>query len=69
MSDTLLELQKGDVRPSGSKSAIRRYTFDDIYGENDTFETALERAKKAADNDASVFIYGETGTGKELRCV
>lgn len=66
MSDTLLELQKGDVRPSGSKSAIRRYTFDDIYGENDTFETALERAKKAADNDASVFIYGETGTGKEL---
>ena len=27
---------------------------------------ALHRAKKAAENDAAVFIYGETGTGKEL---
>lgn len=51
---------------NGGIGGIRRYTFDDIYGENPKFKAAVERAKKAAKNDASVFIYGETGTGKEL---
>ncbi len=67
MSDTLLELQEGVLEhvplpPSG----IKRYTFDDIYGKNAIFSEVVEKAKRAADNDASVFIYGETGTGKEL---
>lgn len=67
MSDTLLELQKNTKQPEARrKNNIRRYSFEDIYGENEDFEVALSRARKAAENDATVFIYGETGTGKEL---
>lgn len=75
MSDTLLELQEGalghaledkEKGPALTSGGIRRYTFDDIYGQNPQFAQVVERAKRAAGNDASVFIYGETGTGKEL---
>lgn len=70
MSDTLMELQKGGM-PAGAgtnqkNSKIKKYSFEDIYGENPAFAEVVERAKRAADIDASVFIYGETGTGKEL---
>jgi len=70
MSDTLLELQKGAIPQADSettkKPKIKHYSFEDIFGSSPMFSDALKRAKKAADNDASVFIYGETGTGKEL---
>ena len=71
MSDTLLELTESKHEPAAEAGvhlpgSIKRYTFDDIYGENPAFRELISRAKKAARNDASVFIYGETGTGKEL---
>ncbi len=68
MSDTILELQEKKIEPEKPKrrSSIRRYTFNDLIGRAAPFAAAIERAKNAAKNDASVFIYGETGTGKEL---
>ncbi|MGN0658199.1 MAG: sigma-54 interaction domain-containing protein [Emergencia sp.] len=66
MSDTILELQEKDRKPHDAKPKVRRYTFEDIIGKNAGFTAVVERAKRAAGNNASVFIYGETGTGKEL---
>ena len=69
MSDTLLKLREEALKqetPVQAVPGIRSYTFEDIYGENEQFEAVVNRAKKASSNDASVFIYGETGTGKEL---
>ena len=68
MSDTLLELREGTMESGASQQAakgIKRYTFSDIHGQNPQFTQVVERARRAADNDASVFIYGETGTGKD----
>ena len=48
------------------RRGIRRYQFSNIIGENRKFEETIARAKKAANNDTSVMLYGETGVGKEL---
>lgn len=67
MSDTLLKLQEEYLDPPKiSQPKIRHYNFYDIIGENGNFKRAIDTAKKAAKNKVSVFIYGETGTGKEL---
>ena len=67
VSDSLLEIQEGKMEHVPIKGPeIMKYTFSDIFGENERFLEVLKRARKAAINDASVFIYGETGTGKEL---
>ena len=68
MSDTILELQekKLPTRRKPKNPGIPRYTFGDLIGENQAFAEVKRRAERAAGNDASVFIYGETGTGKEL---
>jgi len=66
MSDTILELQENKIKPKDVVPKIRKYTFDDLIGKSPAFLAAVERGKSAARNNASVFIYGETGTGKEL---
>jgi len=43
-----------------------KYTFDDIIGVSEKISRIKEKARKFAKSDANVFIFGETGTGKEL---
>ena len=45
---------------------IKTYNFSNIIGNNTEFRKVIDIAKRAAKGSASVFIYGETGTGKEL---
>ena len=79
MSDTILDLQSdltarktseetSEVSDKGKapQRGIRRYRFSDIIGESRKFEETIARARKAANNDTSVILYGETGVGKEL---
>jgi len=53
-----------------AKQIIRKleakYTFDDIVGNNTLVDSAIDKAKKAANTPATVILRGESGTGKEL---
>lgn len=66
MSNTILDLQSGKTKSKKKSSGIRKYTFDNIIGESEAIQKQINIAKKAAKTNAAVFIYGETGTGKEL---
>lgn len=67
MSDTILKLQNEIGKPETSKSKkIKKYSFNNILGSSENFVNVIKKAKKASENSASVFIFGETGTGKEL---
>ena len=43
-----------------------KYTFEDIIGESEALQQAVNLAKVAAATPASVLLRGECGTGKEL---
>lgn len=67
MSHAIMKLQRVNVDSVRIKGrVIKKYNFADLIGQNKTFLNVIKRAKKAAHSNASVFIYGETGTGKEL---
>ena len=66
MSNTILDLRGGANIVDKKEPSIRKYTFDNIIGETEKIKKQITIAKKAAASDATVFIYGETGTGKEL---
>ncbi|HKM00879.1 MAG TPA: sigma 54-interacting transcriptional regulator [Sedimentibacter sp.] len=67
MSNTILKLHDEIGKPEVAKNKrVRKYNFDNIIGHCNNFLEVIERAKKSSKNSASVFIYGETGTGKEL---
>src|SRR6185295_12693101 len=44
----------------------RALMFEEIVGSSDTLKIALSRLARVAPTDSTVFITGETGTGKEL---
>lgn len=48
------------------KGFVVKYRFEHIVGESRRMQDAVGKAKKYANSDSNLFIYGETGTGKEL---
>lgn len=68
---TFEERTKNPDEPKTKKKRLsnpkkKLYTFDDILGNAPCLEQSIEIAKRVSRNDSSVFIYGETGVGKEL---
>jgi len=67
MSNTILDLHKEKLEPDKIKAhRIRKYSFSNLIGQNKRFVEVIETARKASRSNASVLLYGETGTGKEL---
>jgi len=72
------DLQEREARISALKDQLYRENlalrdevdrvsmFEEIVGSSRTLKTALSRIAKVAPTDSTVFISGETGTGKEL---
>lgn len=49
------------------KGLVAEHTFDDIiYGQSPLMDDLIKLAKEFAKSDSTVFIYGESGCGKEL---
>lgn len=67
MNETIIELRNEKIVPAAAESAEPKYyTFDAIIWRSEAFGRVIKMAKQARKIDASVFIFGETGTGKEL---
>lgn len=68
MSEKIVDLQSklynNSIGENDEETA--KYTFLDIIGQNKEMLKLKQMALKAADTDAPVLIYGDTGTGKEL---
>ncbi|MFZ0132905.1 MAG: sigma 54-interacting transcriptional regulator [Desulfobacterales bacterium] len=59
-----LDLRKENVRLRSSIS--ERYRFGDIIGKSQEMQEVYDLILKAAASDASVIVFGESGSGKEL---
>lgn len=70
LSEQLIDLQNklkfSNTNKKTEKDKIKRYSFNDIIGEDIRVSIAKKIAKKASNSSSSVLIYGDTGTGKEL---
>ncbi|MEK3936665.1 sigma-54-dependent Fis family transcriptional regulator [Sporosarcina sp. FSL W7-1349] len=61
-STSFSKIEKKPIR----KTKISRYSFQDLYGKDKAFQSALQIAKRAAATDYTIMITGESGTGKEM---
>ena len=67
MTNTILDLQSEAINTSKFKNRdIKTYTFENLIGSSENFSRVVDKCKRASKVNASVLIYGETGTGKEL---
>jgi arginine utilization regulatory protein len=67
MYHAIMKLREEAPEPTTPKEhKIKKYNFSSLIGENAEFKEAIVVAQKASLSNASVMIYGETGTGKEL---
>ncbi|MCX7694259.1 MAG: sigma 54-interacting transcriptional regulator [Caloramator sp.] len=67
MTDEILKLKNELITRKDGKNVERRlYTFMDIIGESSEMLYIKNIAIKASNSSSPVFIYGETGVGKEL---
>jgi len=48
------------------KSTTTRYAFDDMVGSSPEFSDVVKKARKASIIESTLFLSGETGTGKEV---
>ena len=55
-------LEAGQFEPQVSPE----YIFEDIVGKSPALQKALEQVAIVAPTNATVLLYGETGTGKEI---
>ncbi len=64
---TKIQELESDIRKKmHAKGLVAKYSFADILGKERSLEDAVDMAKKFSLVDSNIFIYGETGTGKEL---
>lgn len=60
------ELEQNIRQKLSRKGLVAKHTFNDIIGESEAIKDTIYLAKKYSKIDATVLIYGKTGTGKEL---
>ena len=58
---------EGQIRTKlHKKGLVAKYTFSDVIGKEQKILDTVATARKFARVESNIFIYGETGTGKEL---
>ncbi len=72
LSEKIVDLQqklyKTSSKTTNKHTPVKstKYTFKDIVGASQQLKKTVRWAKRAAETDSPILIYGETGTGKEL---